>query len=361
MRLAEFEFEVEYRPGRKNSVADGMSRLPTDGDDRRPIEDEIPCFLVSDGTPTLETTNPRPLSDIWDEIPNDDYVENPEVLALSETDPDVTPITTEEFMAAQSNDAFCKTQAGTVGQPGSQYDYDRHGFLVRKSRFDGALQRVVPHSLRARVLYSAHYPRLAGHPGGTRMYMTLRRDFYWPHMGSDAIAVARDCRACAQVRGTANTYQKYLKIFPAAGPLEFVAMDLLGPLPKTKSGHTYVLVITDRFTKLTRAVPLGSTKAPAVAQAFLENWVYVYGAPNFLLTDNGPQFVAKFFEAVCALLGVRHFMTTAYHPQTNGQTERFNRTILDRLRHYVAENQTDWDAYVQPLTFGYNMQVHSEG
>ena len=77
-----------------------------------------------------------------------------------------------------------------------------------------------------------------------------------------------------------------------------------------------------------------------------------------MLTDNGPQFAAKFFYAVCALLGVRNYPTTAYHPLTNGQTERLNRTLAQRLRHYVEEHQRDWDEYIQPLKFTYNTQVH---
>lgn len=80
-----------------------------------------------------------------------------------------------------------------------------------------------------------------------------------------------------------------------------------------------------------------------VAQAFLDHWVFAYGAPKYVLTNNGPQFVAKFFDAICTMIGITHFCTTAYHPQTNDQTERFNKTILSRLKHYVAEHQTDWD------------------
>ena len=135
-------------------------------------------------------------------------------------------------------------------------------------------------------------------------------------------------------------------------------MDLLGPLPKTAHGNQHVLVITDRFSKLTRSIPLRTTTASVVANAFLDNWVYVYGVPRYVLTDNGPQFAAKFFDAVCALLGVRRYLTTAYHPQSNGQTERFNRTLVQRLRHYVEEHQRDCDDYDQLLTFAYNTQVH---
>ena len=91
---------------------------------------------------------------------------------------------------------------------------------------------------------------------------------------------------------------------------------------------------------------------------FLNHWVFPYGIPNTLLTDNGPQFIAEFFEFICAVIGIKRLAITAYHAQTNGQTERYNQTLEKRLRHYVNEHQDDWDLYVQPLTYAYNAQVH---
>ena len=132
-----------------------------------------------------------------------------------------------------------------------------------------------------------------------------------------------------------------MRLFSTTCPLEFLAMDLLGPLRRTHQGNEYVLVITDRCTKLCRSVPLRNTKAVTVATVFLYLWAYAYGVPSYVLTDNGPQFAAKFFEAVCTMIGIKHVFTTAYHPQTNGQVERFNKTIAARLRLYVAEHQKD--------------------
>ena len=135
-------------------------------------------------------------------------------------------------------------------------------------------------------------------------------------------------------------------------------MDLLGPFPATESGSTNILVITDRFSKLAQVTPLSSTTAPAVANAFIEHWVIPYGLPAFLLSDNGPQFVGKFFEAICLTLKVKHVATTAYHPQTNGQTERYNQTLATRLRIFTYSNNKDWDRLIQPFTYAYNTQVH---
>jgi transposase InsO family protein len=105
-------------------------------------------------------------------------------------------------------------------------------------------------------------------------------------------------------------------------------MDILGPLPNTRHGNLFLLVIADRYSKLTCTVPLCFTTALAVAKAFCDYLVFVYGPPVSFITDNGPQFSAKFFQAACAELGIKKVFTTAYNPQTNGQVERYNRTLV---------------------------------
>lgn len=109
---------------------------------------------------------------------------------------------------------------------------------------------------------------------------------------------------------------------------------------------------------LTRAVPTSKTSSTNIANLFLDNWIVPFGSSGYVLTDNGPQFVGKFFAFVWDDLGVKHLTMTAYHPRTNAQSERFNRTIITRLRHFIAEHQRNWDIYVQPLTYAYNNQVH---
>lgn len=135
-------------------------------------------------------------------------------------------------------------------------------------------------------------------------------------------------------------------------------MDILYPLPKTKSGNQLVFVLTDRYKKLTRAIPVTTVTSTCATTVFVDNWNIPHDILTYLMTEKGLQFVSKFFAAVTARLGTRHLMTTAYRPQTNGQVERFNRTVVARLRHFVTEHQTNWDQYVQLLTHEYNDQVH---
>lgn len=151
--------------------------------------------------------------------------------------------------------------------------------------------------------------------------------------------------------------QKDINLLHAAGPLELVAMDLLGPVPKKYHGNQHVLLMSDRFTNLSRSISLRTINFSVAANAFLDNWNLVYGARRFALTDNSLKFAAKFFDALCALLGVRQYFNTAYHSLTNVQTEQINCTLVQRLQHLIEEYQSDWDGYFQPLTLSYNAQV----
>ena len=217
---------------------------------------------------------------------------------------------------------------------------------------------MVPHNLKQRVLHLSHYPKVAGHPGGRKLYKTLSRHFYWPSQALDCYATVRNCTECARERVKLRKHTKKLKLFPATAPLESISIDLLGDLITTKRNNRWLLVITDRFSKLVRTVPLKNVTAITVAEAFTKHWIFVYGPPVSVLSDNGKQFTAKFFQDVCRIIGIKNVFTTTYHPQTNGQVERFNRTILAALRHYVGDHPKDWDLYSDALTYAYNTQAH---
>ena len=154
-------------------------------------------------------------------------------------------------------------------------------------------------------------------------------------------------------------HTRALVLFPAKAPLEAVAMDLLGPFLRSPRGNTHLLVITDRYSKLTRTVPMRKTDGFSVAKAFVHDWVFTYGPPRSVLTDNGPPFSGKFLQSACGLIGIRNLFTTTYNPKANGQAERYNRTLGAALRAYVADNLTDWDIYAPAITFAYNTQVHT--
>ncbi len=151
------------------------------------------------------------------------------------------------------------------------------------------------------------------------MHHTLRRTYYWPSMSMDAYQTVRECVSCQLNRIKERRHTNFCKLFPAVSPLEFICIDILGPLPKTRKGNRYLLVMCDRFSKLTKTQPLKRISTEAVAEAFCTHWVYNFGPPAYVLTENGTQFESKFFAEVCQILGIRKLFTTSYHPRTNGQ------------------------------------------
>jgi Integrase core domain len=187
----------------------------------------------------------------------------------------------------------------------------------------------------------------------------MRKRYFSKNMYREIEDAVRSFEQCARNNVQERTRVQTMQLFTAHEPLEFVAIDILDPLPKTAHGNRFMLVISDRFSKLTRTITMRTTTALAVAKAFCTHWVFYYGPPRYLISDNGLQFTFKFFLEVCRELGIAKVFTTAYHPQTNGQVGRFNRTILNALRTFVAKSQADWDDYTSAITYGYNSRIHA--
>ena len=151
--MAEFDYVCEYRPRVKNNVADGVSGLRTTAGDTGPVEEEVPCFVITPSGQDLsdEEETVAHLKGVWDDGFHDKIM-MPEGLAIGQEQTNTILITVEELAREQALYPWCRTLSAQVGQAKSQFDVDRHGVLVRESQLDGALHKVIPHSLRFRVL-----------------------------------------------------------------------------------------------------------------------------------------------------------------------------------------------------------------
>ena len=268
------------------------------------------------------------------------------ILATTESHPEPEPparISVEEMIIEQQTDELCREVRDKIHSGKETLFFEDESTGVLSRNYKDCAQEIVPRSLRQHLLHIAHISKAGGHAGGRRMYKTLRRTFYWPAMDLEEYIVVCNCHACAKEPVQAQKRSKFLKLFPAAAPLEEVAKDLLGELVETPQGNKHLLVITDRFTKLVKIVPLRNIRAQDIARAFLRHWVFAYGARLKVLIDNGPQFTAKFLLETHRVFGIQELFTTAYHPETNGQTERYTRTILSALRKFVGEHPQSWD------------------
>ena len=132
----------------------------------------------------------------------------------------------------------------------------------------------------------------------------------------------------------------------------------MGPLPSSTRGCKYILVITDIFSKWVEAFPLAATDSETLASVLVDEMVCWYGVPGSLHSDQGANLNSQVITALCKRLGINKTRTTAYHPQGNGQVERFNRTLEAILSKVVADNQKDWDIHIPKALFAYRTALH---
>ena len=163
------------------------------------------------------------------------------------------PITIPELLESQRADELCQIVISLQSRKHDSLFREGDDGVLRRThpRISDVEQIVLPANLRPRFLKLAHSSKLAGHPGQTRMYNYVRKTYYWPHMAADIYATVRNCSTCAKNRLKLRRAMNPLKIFPATKPLTNLCIDILGPLTKSKRGCRFLLVITDRFTKLT--------------------------------------------------------------------------------------------------------------
>ena len=141
--------------------------------------------------------------------------------------------------------------------------------------------------------------------------------------------------------------------------MERVHIDILGPFPESERGNKYVLVVVDQFTKWVEAYALPDQGAETTARALVFEFIVRYGAPLTIHTDQGRNFESELFRRICSLFEITKTRTTPYHPASNGQVERFNRTVLQMLRSYVRQDQRDWDVYLPLVTAAYRAAPHA--
>lgn len=188
IRLSEFDFEVVHRDGVKHQAVEAQSRIPTDGTDNKPLEEEFPALGLAGSTKMDDTT-----TTIFALEANKNTPAN----SVTNTDgTDTTPPTLAEFINAQFADELCKNATRWLSQIGTEFKFNKDGALVRRAPIDIALQKLVQQSLRQRLLNLSNPPSLCGHPGQRCMYDTIRRVYYWPNMASNVCKTESSCQLC---------------------------------------------------------------------------------------------------------------------------------------------------------------------
>ena len=223
----------------------------------------------------------------------------------------------------------------------------RRGALVRHGRL-----WVPNEKLRTWLIEEAHARPGAAHCGANKLRKLLAARYYWKGLGSDCVRYVANCRTCRRTTVPRDKTPGLLQPLPVPDrPWQHVAADFKN-FPKDSQGYDAVCVVIDRLTKRTITLP---TTRDITSQGFAELYYdrvwRLYGFPETLLTDRGPQFTADFAKELGQLCGVKQKLSTAGHPQTDGQTENYNQWLDQRLRPFINHYQNDWSRWLPAMDF----------
>ena len=219
---------------------------------------------------------------------------------------------------------------------------------------------VVPEPYRSVVLKYYHDIPTAAHLGVEKTVQKIKQNFYWPGMKQYVKDYIRMCDQCASRKPVVQKKSRApLGTYNVGAPMERVAIDVLGPLPKTHNGNKYCLVLTDCFTKWTEAYAIPDQEASTIAKTLVNEFVCRFGTPLQVHSDQGASFQSHVFNQMCDLLCIDKTRTTSFRPQSNGCVERFNRTLTKMLSMYCAKDQRTWDENLSQVLLAYRSSVHS--
>lgn len=298
--LAEFDWKLEYKPGKANVVADALSR-------------KVVASAVS-----------QPHSGLVDRI-----------------------------KVGLDNDATARLLRNQVMEGKSQRFWYEDDLIYTKGR-----RLFVPRyeGLRREVMKECHDSKWAGHPGVNRTLALLEDRFYWPDMRNDIEAYVKTCLVCQQDKLEQRKPGGQLEPLPIPSrPWESISMDFIMALPKSDGCQT-LLVVVDRFSKYSTFIPASKEcNTEEAARLFVRHVVKYWGLPKTIVSDRDGRFIGKFWTELFKLLGSEFNFSTSFHPQTDGQTERVNALLELYLRHYVSVHQKDWTKLLDIAQFSYNL------
>lgn len=274
----------------------------------------------------------------------------------------IKPTILEAIKATYPTDSFVKSlkRDMATGNGDPDFAFDVQGILY--NRATGIERLYVPDNaeLRTRVLREAHDSPMSGHFGYKKTISTVSRLYWWPGMKTQVANYVATCDACQ--RNKAVNHRPYGLLQPIDHPegnWDVVTIDEVGPLPKTRSGYNMVVTMVDKASKMVHYAPSKDTAtAPQVARIFFDRVVTLHGLPKVIISDRGSKFTGTFWKELFQLSGTKLAFSTAFHPQTDGQSERANRTLGEMLRAYVNHRQDDWDVHLSTVEFAYNNSVN---
>jgi len=234
----------------------------------------------------------------------------------------------------------------------SDFNISDEGILYRKNRL------CIPNEdeLKEQIMKEAHETPYSVHPGATKMYKDLKESFWWPKMKNDVATFVSKCLTCQKVKAEHQRPGGELqKISIPEWKWDQVTMDFVVGLPRTPSGNDAIWVIVDRLTKSAQFLAIKlSFSMEQLAELYVAQIVRYHGIPKSIISDRDGRFTSKFWRSVHQAMGTKLTFSTAFHPQTDGQSERTIQTLEDMLRACVMDFKGTWDKKLPLIEFSYN-------
>ena len=329
IELSNFPIEIVYRPGTSNSLADPLSRR----------DDVYPA-----GDSSFATNNPQNTQPFF----------QPHHLRLARTSTYDADTLFHDLRLAQLNDPKVQAQSKLVGT-NPKYTIDND--LLR---LDGRI--IVPDdaNIKLRILQSRHDHPVAGHPGRTKTLELLRLDFHWDGIRQYVADYVEACATCIRMKYARHKRYGELQPLPIPDrPWSSLSMDFIDQLPPSH-GFDAILVVVCRLTKMALFIPTTTTiTSEELARVYLRHVFSKHGVPSDIVSDRGSKFTSTFWKSLSEALGITQNLSTAYHPETDGQTERVNQVVETYIRLYVNYDQDDWNDFLPLAEFAYNNTPHS--
>jgi transposase InsO family protein len=343
--LQEYNFKIVYRKGSANGKADALSRCPE--------------FISREGG--TESTETKALlgPELWVQMGALEMEDNEieEIVLAGFSVKRLTPTIMERWNTEVEKDTKYQELLKKIKEKEKNVDerlgIDSDGMIVWKGRL------LVPEGFRKEVLKKEHDSKIAGHFGRERTIELITRNFYWPGLEEEVRNYCNKCDSCQRTK--APRHAKHGLLHPLelpSSPWTYISVDFITDLPES-NGCKNIMVVVDRFTKMAHFIPTAKRESSVVARLFLDNvWKY-HGLPLDVVSDRDGVFTGHFIADLYEFLGIKRSMSTAFHPQTDGQTERLNQTIEHYLRTYCNYEQDNWKEMLSMAEYAYNNSKHA--
>ena len=358
--LQEYNYEIKHISGKKNQVADCLSRYPLEGtpgeEENDPVSPHGQTMAVTTRATAKKAVDGKSQTDECHIETSAEEVNNWNKNPIGFIDDDILREHQQRDPEIQN---ILKIKAKS-----STFTLEENGILyAKKIRKNGRkyLLRYVPRSLVRNILLIYHDSTYNGaHFGVKKTFYKIRDRYFWPNQFRDIQDHVSSCIKCKTNNHLRRKPDGHLQpITPPLGIMEKVSMDFVGKIPKSSKGNQYIIVLTDLLSKFVIAKAVSDCTSTTAVKFLVEEVMLKFGIPKEIVTDNGTHFTSSLFDSLTQMMGCCHIKITPYHPQANGQCERYNATFLPKLLTLTNEKNSNWDEKLIPTTFNYNNTKHA--